>query len=55
VRLIVRPRACALGGEAISIMASGDAVSPTGLRTTAYVAYIVWAKRQSSVQAPQNF
>jgi hypothetical protein len=45
VRALVRPRACALGGEAISVLASGDAVSRNGLRETAYAGYVVWAKK----------
>jgi hypothetical protein len=55
VRAIVRPRACALGGEAISVMASGDAVSRNGLRTTAYAAYVVWAKKRALSKGPEKF
>jgi len=54
VRAIVRPRACAMGGEAISVMASGDITARQSFRTTAYAAYLVWA-RKSAAGAPQKF
>jgi hypothetical protein len=43
VRDVVRPRACALGGEAISVLGSGDMMR--GLNQQATASYIVWAKR----------
>jgi hypothetical protein len=52
-REIVRPRACAMGGDAISIVASGDIMSPA-LVTSSYAAYIVWAKKAPAA-APQKF
>jgi hypothetical protein len=53
-RELVRPRACAMGGEAISIMASGNILSPA-LTTSAFGAYLVWAKKPSPSAAPQKF
>ncbi len=55
MRALVRPRACALGGEAISVLASGDAASRNGLRTTAYGGYIVWARKSARPASPQKF
>jgi hypothetical protein len=54
VRAIVRPRACAMGGEAISIMGSGDVTGPRSFRTTAYASYLVWAKK-AAPGAAQKF
>lgn len=54
VRELVRPRACALGGEAISVMGSGD-VSTNGFTDTSYASYIVWAKKGVKSGAPQKF
>jgi hypothetical protein len=55
-RAIVRPRACALGGEAISLMGSGNVKNPTSpLPTTAFGSYVVWAKRAAPGSAPQKF
>jgi hypothetical protein len=55
MRELVRPRACALGGEAISVMASGDARARTSFRETAYAAYVVWAKKRASGAASERF
>lgn len=55
MRALVRPRACALGGEAISVLASGDATSRNGLRTTAFSGYIVWAAKSAKPATPQKF
>ena len=55
VRAIVRPRACALGGDAISVLASGDARNARSFRTTAFGGYVVWAKKSDKPQAPQKF
>jgi hypothetical protein len=55
-RAIVRPRACALGGDAISLMGSGNVRNPTSpLPTTAFGSYVVWAKRAAPGAAPQKF
>jgi len=54
VRELVRPRACALGGEAISVMGSGD-VSPNGFTDSSYAAYVVWAKKGAKSATPQKF
>jgi hypothetical protein len=54
-REIVRPRACAMGGEAISIVMSGDVMNRTGIGSTAFAAYIVWAKKPAAGAAPQKF
>ena len=55
VKAIVRPRACALGGEAISVMGSGDITSRNGLNTTAYAMYLVWAKKPVEPATPRKF
>jgi hypothetical protein len=55
MRDLVRPRACALGGEAISVMASGDARARRSFRETAYAAYVVWAKKRAPGTPPQRF
>jgi hypothetical protein len=54
VRDMVRPRACALGGEAISVLGSGD-VSANGFTDSAYATYIVWAKKHQVSSAPEKF
>jgi hypothetical protein len=54
-REIVRPRACAMGGNAISVMASGDIMARTAPVTRAFAAYIVWAKKAPASAAPQKF
>lgn len=53
VRAMVRPRACSLGGEAISVMGSGDAAA--GFSESAYAAYVVWAKKRDVSTAPEQF
>ena len=55
MRALVRPRACALGGDAISVLASGDATSRNGLRTTAFSGYVVWAMKSAKAAKPQKF
>lgn len=55
MRALVRPRACALGGDAISVLASGDVTNQSGLHTTAYGGYIVWAKKSTKPATPQQF
>lgn len=55
IRAIVRPRACALGGDAISVLASGDARNARSFRTTAFGGYIVWAKKSDKPATPQKF
>jgi hypothetical protein len=54
LRDMVRPRACALGGEAISVLTSGDARVRSGFRDTAFAAYVVWAKKRAAA-TPQRF
>jgi hypothetical protein len=50
----VRPRACALGGDAISVMASGNVGSRVGIHVGTFRSYVVWAKK-SRASSPQKF
>ena len=49
---IVRPRACAMGGEALSIMASQNS---TAVASGSSVSYMVWRKRSAQGASPQKF
>lgn len=51
IRSIVRPRACRLGGEAVSILASGDAYA--GFSKQGYASYVVWARKTASAANTQ--
>jgi hypothetical protein len=54
LRDLIRPEACALGGEAISVMGSGNVITPVAT-TSAYASYIVWGRRMAASAAPQKF
>ena len=55
IRAKVRPKACALGGDAISVLASGDVQSEGSFRKTSFGGYVVWAKKSDHPAAPQKF
>jgi hypothetical protein len=52
VRKLVRPRACAYGGEVVSLLASGDSSNGHGVPQTDVV-FTVWGPRTTS--GPQPF
>lgn len=54
VRQEVRPRACGMGGEAISLMMSGDGANRRGYAQTNIV-FLVWAHPQQRPTTPQAF
>jgi hypothetical protein len=61
VRALVRPRACAMGGEVVSLLASGTAghyqISGSMIRTTAQTdaAFTVWAHVPAAGPGPEKF
>jgi hypothetical protein len=54
VKKIVRPRACKMGGEIVSLLASGTDANLYG-HAQQSIAYTVWAKRSSAPSGPQTF
>jgi hypothetical protein len=53
VRKLVRPRACAYGGEVVSLLATGDSQHAGQFRAQTDVVFTVWGPRTSS--GPQPF
>jgi hypothetical protein len=54
-RALVRPRACALGGEAIAVMSSAGLKNGFGMTVGSLRSYTVWAKRTTGPATPQKF
>jgi len=54
VRQLVRPRACAMGGEVLSLMASGTG-SNRGGHAQQNIVFTVWAHRASQPATPEPF
>jgi hypothetical protein len=54
MKQIVRPRACAMGGEVVSLLASGSDSNAYG-RPQQSIAYTVWARRATAPTGPQAF
>jgi hypothetical protein len=54
IRQLVRPRACGMGGEVISLLASGTG-STYGGYAQQDIVFTVWARRAAQPAAPQRF
>ncbi len=54
IKALVRPRACAMGGDAISLLASGTGSNRKGFGQQNIV-FTVWGKRAAKAAAPQKF
>jgi hypothetical protein len=54
IRKIVRPRACAMGGEVVSLLASGTAQYRGKFRAQQNISFRVWGPI-SAQQGPQRF
>jgi hypothetical protein len=60
IRALIRPRACAMGGEVVSLLATGDsghyAITSTTITTVAQTdaAFTVWGPR-TATPGPQKF
>jgi hypothetical protein len=54
IRKLVRPRACGMGGEVVSLLASGSAQYRGQLRAQQNISFTVWGPI-SAHQGPQRF
>jgi hypothetical protein len=54
IRKLVRPRACAMGGEVISLQGSGSGANHWG-RAQQNIFFGVWAKQNQASASPQKF
>ena len=54
IRKIVRPRACGMGGEVVSLLASGTAQYRGKFRAQQNISFTVWGPI-SAQQGPQRF
>lgn len=54
MKQLVRPRACGMGGEIVSLLASGSDANAYG-HPQQSIAYTVWAKRSAAPSGPQAF
>lgn len=54
IKLLVRPRACGLGADAVSLMASGSDSNGYG-RPQQSIVFQVWAHHQAAPAVPQKF
>jgi hypothetical protein len=54
IKALVRPRACSIGGDAISLLASGGGANAYG-RAQQNIVFQVWARRQAAPATPQKF
>ncbi len=54
MKKLVRPRACRMGGEIVSLLASGSDANAYG-HPQQSIAYTVWAKRSTAPSGPQAF
>lgn len=54
IRQIVRPRACAMGGDVVSLMASGSGSNRRGYGQQ-NIAFTVWGKASGGTSEPQKF
>src|SRR5215470_11870246 len=52
IRKRVAPKACALGGEAVSLSAAGGGLGPLAPQG---IAFAVWAKKKSGGDAPRTW
>jgi hypothetical protein len=50
IKQLVRPRACAMGGEVVSLLASGTSANAYG-HAQQNIAFQVWAKRSQAASA----
>ncbi len=54
IRGLVRPRACAMGGDVVTLLGSGTGANRKGFAQQNIV-YTVWATRPEGAAAPQPF
>lgn len=54
IRNIVKPRACAMGGDAVSLLASGTGANRRGYAQQ-NIAFIVWGRRMEKAAPPRDF
>lgn len=54
IRQIVRPRACAMGGDVVTLLASGTGGRGGGI-VQQNITYTVWATRDENASAPKPF
>jgi hypothetical protein len=54
IRSLVRPRACGMGGDIVSLLASGTGANRRGYGQQ-NIAFTVWAKRSAEPSTPKPF
>lgn len=55
MRKLVRPRACGIGGDVVSLAANGITRGRAQLRAQQTIAFTVWGKRAAQSSQPQPF